>query len=44
VSVPSDDRLSSWLSPLRKQAGTGATVPFRNAGRNVRLELRQLRQ
>jgi hypothetical protein len=32
VSVPSDDRLSSWLSPLRKQAGTGATVPFRNAG------------
>ena len=28
VSVPSDD-LSSWLSPVRKQAGTGATVPFR---------------
>ena len=32
VSVPSDDRLSSWLSPLGKQAGTVATVPFRNAG------------
>jgi hypothetical protein len=30
VSVPSDD-LSSWLSPVRKQAGTGATVPFRES-------------
>jgi hypothetical protein len=40
VSVPSDDRLSSWLSPLRKQAGTGATVPFRDAGPKRVAELR----
>ena len=34
VSVPSDD-LSSWLSPVRKQAGTGATVPFRKGARRA---------
>ncbi len=34
ASVPSDD-LSSWLYPVRKQAGTGATVPFREGARRA---------